>query len=349
MRRRNRFGSFVVAAVAAVGFLLSASPATAGNQELESVLGEIEWGDTKSEVLNKLKKQRLRKLRKRKDLKHDRVKMQRARKRAMQKHERVEETYTKLEGDDAGYRVSVIADEFTRDNNEALLKVKDEAAQRFYFFVDGAFYKLVVAYKEGHLEGVGFKSFVGQVAKKYGSPDKTKTREINGEKKMARALWKSPTTILKAKNQREFFGTFSLVFTDRQRIKQMKAENEQLGGSEKTSAQISNRVEDLKKGSKDDANADVVDDMVGEKVNLDMKRDAKLEEQGPEAKEAREGGDEEGGDEKVAGSQKSSGSQGSSSSGSQQESSDDDEDREFDNLGAGDDKEEEDDDELIVY
>lgn len=350
MRRPRRLGSLATAAVAALGLLVVCSPATAADQELESVLKNIDWGDSKEEVVKKLKKQKMKQLRQKDELKHDRVKMQQARKRAMDQIDRIKDSYTELDEDGGGYKVSVIANEFTRGNNEALLKADDKAAQRFYMFVDDSLYKLVVAYKENYLQGVDFKTFVGQVAGKYGSPDETKTREITGEDTMARAIWKSSTTVLKAKNQKEFFGTFSLVFSDRQRVEQMKANNKNFGGSDKSAADVSDRVNRLKEGSKKDANADVVDGMVGEEVNLDMKRDAKLEEQGPEAEEQRKSEEEEESEEKTA-QTGSTGSQGSGSTGSeQQQSSDDDKDREFDNLEADKKKDEGgDDDELIVY
>jgi len=351
MRRRHRLGTLVGAVLAVVGLLVLCSPATAADKSLESVLENVDWGDSKDEVLKKLKKQKMAKLRQKEELKHNRVKMQQARRRAMDEIDRIENSYTELDEGGGGYKVSVIANEFTRGNNEALLKVDDRAAQRFYMFVDGSLYKLVIAYKESYLQGVDFESFVGQVAGKYGSTDETESRDISGENTMARAIWKSSTTTLKAENQKEFFGTFSLVFSDRQRVKQMRANNENFGGSDKSAAEISDRVGRLKEGSDEDENADVVDGMVGEEVDLDMKRNAKLEEQGPEADEQRKTDDQQESSDQKAETGRSK-SQGSASAASQQQESSDEEekDREFDNLEA--DKKDDgggDDDELIVY
>jgi len=347
MARRTKLRSVLAVFVAAVALVFTVSPANAGDKELESVLGEVEWGDSRDEVLQKLKQEMLRELRQREDLEHNRVEMQEARERVMEKFDRIRESYEELDGENSGYRVSVVSDEFTRNNDEALLEVDDKAAQRFYFFSDGALFKLVVVYKESYLQGVGFERFVGQVGDKYGSADETETREINGEPTLARAIWRSPTTLLEAKNQREFFATYSLVFADRQRVEQMRAREGEFGGSGKSSAEVSNRVQKLKEGSENDQNADVVDEMVGEEVDLDMKRNAKLDEQGPEAEEAREGDDDgEGGKQEVA-DQGGGESTESGSSDSQRTGESSEEERDFDNLEA--DKEDEEDDELIVY
>ena len=191
-----------VATLIAVCFLLF--PATGfaekGKKDLDAVLGEIDWGDSRATVLKKMKQQMFAKLRKNKELRHDRVKMQQARKRMVEKYKRIKETYTPLSGDRTGYEVSVIAGEYTKNNGEALLKINDRVAQRFFLFLDGEFYKMVVAYRESYLNDVGIKAFVGQVAKKYGQPDGTDYGKVAGEKTLVEATWKDPTTILKAKN-----------------------------------------------------------------------------------------------------------------------------------------------------
>lgn len=337
-----------ILAFAALLFALPVGNAAAEeSSELKSALKNLDWGDSKSEVLEGLKKQKLGKLRERKDLRHDRVKMQRARKRAIEDFNRIKDSYTELKGDLTRYKVSVIADEFTKNNNEALLKIDDKVAQRFFFFADGSLYKMVVAYKQNYLDGVGFESFVGKVSNKYGRPDETNYGKVDGEKTLLDAVWTQGRTRLRAKNQKEFFGTYSMVFADKSRIDRMASKDKSFGGSDKDKAQISNRVESLKKDSGTDANEKIVDGMVGEDVEVDLSHgDKDLDEQGPTAnRDDKEGGSSD----KVA--DKSGGSSGESSA--QKKKKEEKEEskrskRDFSDVGSTKD-ENKDDDELIVY
>jgi hypothetical protein len=352
----TRSGSpLTVFAVAFVLCALTCVPSVAtANQSLDEVLGEIEWSDTRDEVLEKLKSQMFESMRQRADVQHNRVKLQEIRKRMVDKFEEIENSHTELEGEKTGYEVSVISGEYTKNNNESVLTVEDDAAQRYYFFVDGRFYKMVVAYRQSYLDGISFEGFIGQVSRKYGEPKNTTRREIAGEQTLARATWKGSKTLLHAKNKRELFGTFAMVFSDRQRIEKMKANDETIGGSDKNEAQVSDRVESLKEASGKDKNAEVVDGMLSDDVELDISHEQEgkdLDEQGPAGDASKT--DEEGKEEKQA-SKQTGDSTGGDSTGSSDQSSEDDreEDRDFSNISSESEKKDDsdkEDDELIIY
>ncbi len=245
-------------------------PAFAGEGGLAAPLGEIEWGDSKDEVLDKIKDQMLDELRKRDDLRRDRVAMQRARKRVIDKHRDVAESYEKLD-DNSGYEVSVIANEFNKNNGESMLRVKDRVASRYYFFVDGGFYKFVVAYNQDYLKDVGFESFIVQTAKKYGRPDDTAYGDIGGEEELKVARWMDKDTVLRVENKKEFFGTFKMVFADRNVLERMNAIEKTLTAESSGDEGISSEVEGLKDGPVEDQNANVVDGLVGD-VDVELNK-----------------------------------------------------------------------------
>jgi hypothetical protein len=251
---------------------LVAGPLPAASSGLSETLGEIEWGDSREQVLEKLKKRMLDTLDERQDLKHDRVKMQEARKRLLDRHERIAESYDRLEGKRTGYEVSVIAGEFTKNNDEALLKVNDEIAQRFYFFVDGHLYKKVVAYRQSAINGVAFPAFVKRVAAKYGRPDEANRQTIDGQEQLHSVHWKDDETLLRVEDAREFFGTFKMVFSDRSKVESLRASEGAFGGSDKTDEDVSARVQDLTtvSGSGPGDEENVVDSMIGESVEVDL-------------------------------------------------------------------------------
>ena len=274
---RLRFGSIIRWATA-LGCLVclvgggAPGEVRAASTQLSDTLGDIEWGDSRDEVLQKLKRRMLDALKERPDLKHDRVKMQEARKRALDRHERIVESFERLEGNKTGYEVSVIAGEFTKNNGESLLRVNDKMAQRFYFFVDGALYKKVVAYKQSAIEGVDFRPFIKKVAAKYGRPTEANSRTIDGEKQLHNVRWADGDTLLRVEDAREFFGTFKMVYSDRNTVESLRAAEGAFGGSEKSDQEVSARVQDLTDDSEpatgDEEN--VVDSMIGESVEVDL-------------------------------------------------------------------------------
>lgn len=253
---------------------LFAAPAMAdGGQDLSDVLGGIKWGDTRSEVLDKLKDQGMKDLRKDPKLKRDRVLLQRERKRLMDRMGTAEKSYTRLEGQSTGYEVSVIADEFSSNNGEAFIRVKDSVAQRFYFFLNNKFYKLVVAYNPSYLRRVGFESFVGSSVKKYGRPAVAEYDTIRGEEQLALVQWENPGTTLAVKNKKELFDTYTMSFADRQTVKRLQASGKSFGGSDKEGEEVSASVKSLMEDNDYDRNTNVVDNLVGDTaVNLNKGR-----------------------------------------------------------------------------
>lgn len=342
----SKFSLPVILVAAAVGLVTTLASVPAAQAEddkaLRSVLGEIEWGDSKDTVLDKLRQRMLDKLRKRKELRHDRVRMQRARKRVLDRFKVIKDSYTKLQGEQTGYAVSVIAGEFTKNNNESLLRIKDRVAQRFFFFKDGQFYKMVVAYKQNYLKNIGFEAFISQVARKYGRPEATDYTEIGGEEQMALARWEDDETILRVKNEKEFFGTYVMVFSDREKVEQLKAANEDFGGSDKDEAEVSSRVKDLAADSGSDENRDVVDSMLGESIEVELEdqqaaaKKAKEEEEKEKAEQEKKKGQTEKVAEKKDKKKESSGSKPKSGG----------KDRDFSDISADSDEE---DDQLIIY
>jgi len=252
----------------AVAVLAVAGIAWAASSDLDSVLGDVEWGDDKDAVVKKMKQQRIEALRNRRDLRHDRIALQKERKDVIEKFEKVNDSYTELKGEDTGYEVSVISGEFTKDAGEAIMKVSDNAAQRFYFFKDEKLYKLVVAYRNNRLDGVEFKDFLQRVISKYGEPDGVDRAKISGERQLARARWSGKKTNLEVRNERQFFGTFVMVFSDKQRVKELRAQDGDFGGEGKEEG-VSERVKALSSES-GGQNEDVVEGMIGEDIEVSL-------------------------------------------------------------------------------
>lgn len=335
---RTRFSSALGLVVLAV-FLI---PATA-TADLGEVLGEIEWGDSREEVLEKLREERLAELREDHSLRSNPARMQDARQRVLDQMRGVEDSYTELEGSSTGFEVSVVAEEFTPDNNESLLRIRDDVAQRFYMFLDGELYKLVVAYDQDYIEGVGFEAFVRQVSSQYGDPVSSE----QGDDGLEQAVWHSPEFELRVDDRRQYFGTFTMTFADRQLLEQLRADDRQFGGSNREDPGqrrngVSSRVSEVTTPSSESQNDNIVDQMVGEDVEVDLGSEEEEEEEGEETA-SRDDEEEEEEEEETATASAESSSEDSSSSEPEESSS---EEASSSSGGGGDD---DGDDDLVIY
>lgn len=268
--RRRILLSFMVMLGLTLSLVSNATAKPRSGSELAAVLGDVKWGDSKDEVLKKMKSQLMDEARKDEKIKRDPILLQKARKKALERYAEAEKSYKRLEGDNTGYEVSVIADEFSSNNGESFIRVKDKVAQRFYFFVDGAFYKLVVAYNGSYLRGTDFETFVATSARKYGRPTSAEYDDIRGEEQLALVTWEDPETALSVKNKKELFDTYTMAFTDRQTLKRLEASKRRVGGNDKDEAELSSAVQDLMVSSDVDTNRGVVDDLSGGKTNIDF-------------------------------------------------------------------------------
>lgn len=269
----------IVFGIVALGLIFVPQTALAG---IDSVLGEIEWGDTKDEVIQKLRTEKLAELREDRALRNDSVAMQRARQRTLDEIRRIEDSHTQLQGSRTGFEVSVVAGEFTSDNGESVMRVRDDIAQRYYFFLDGKLYKLVVAYEQDYISNVGFEAFLNQATQRYGRPNSTDYGKVLGEESVIQAVFKDDRSELRIDDRREFYGTFTMSFSDLVTAERLAELDREFGGSDRDDSQVSSRVQALQETSAVDPNAGVVDGLVGT-IEVDLGREEKKEEEAEES------------------------------------------------------------------
>ncbi|TXD39867.1 hypothetical protein FRC96_06240 [Lujinxingia vulgaris] len=250
--------------------LLAMSSQAAAEEGIAAMLGEIEWGDSRDEVVEKLREQMIQKVRDDESLRGDRVAMQRARQRALDRARGVEDSHTQLRGSRTGYEVSIISGEFKKDNNEELLRVRDEVAQRYYLFVDGKLYRVVVAYNSDYVENVGFETFLAQASRRYGRPISSDYGEVFGEEVLVRATWEDRDSELRVEDKREFFGTFAMIFSDRSMLSELRAANRLATGDQAQQAEVSDRVRALQRSEAVDRHAGAVDSLLGGDTTVDL-------------------------------------------------------------------------------
>ena len=124
--------------------------------------------------------------------------------------------YVQFAGGSTGYESSLISSEFVHSAGEAMVRVDDPNAQRYYFFRNDRLWKILVAYNTGISRDTPFTAFVRQARAKYGRPIEIESEEGAGSGQIiVAATWEDDLTRLIIEDRTEFFGALVMKFLDR--------------------------------------------------------------------------------------------------------------------------------------
>jgi len=237
-------------------------------QGLSAVLTTLDWGAPTTAVLAMLEGE----IEKRYDevlSKADTLEVDRILRRKNDELKTLRAALVRFDGQRTGFEASVIADDFRPGNGEAMIKVEDGAAQRYFFFKDEQLYKVLVIYSSNVARQLDFSGFIGQIEKKHGP---TLSREEDAKGAPTAATWEDTLTRLVAQD-RSLFGTYTMAFLDKQRGVQIEADRpaRQAALTPVPNAVADSMLDDImQEGGGSDTN--VVDSITGSdhKVNLNV-------------------------------------------------------------------------------
>jgi hypothetical protein len=243
--------------------------APAPKKGLSGILKTLDWGTSSLEVIKALEAEvearYAKSLEKADTLVIDKIMRK---KRAEKK--KVRKGLVRFDGRKTGYEASLISDDFRANNGEAMIRVDDGPAQRYYFFKDEQLYKVLVVYSTAVARRTKFPAFVSKAARKYGRPVKKETSKT--DKALTGAVWRDDQTELRVRD-RGLYGTYTMAFL--QAGRGVEIENARIpsadGAKAVVSAQSEGMIADIMGGG-DGASADVVDQLTGveHKVNLNL-------------------------------------------------------------------------------
>lgn len=276
MRMRRNLISALVGLLGLCAVLALANPVMAQEEApaqdggLASVLRGLEWTAPKKAVLTHFQKIEEEAFREASQEVRDPIAKERMRRKMLDTVKQIEESEIAFKGQRSGYEVSVIAGEFRDNNNESLIVVRDDNAQRYFMFADGRLWKLVIAYNPDYIQDIGFDAFVEQVTRKYGDPEDTKYSQ---EEYMTSATWRDEQTELRIEDKSDFFNTFTMVFADRKTAERMSKFQSAFGEGPKKKDKLASEIMDIQEDSSFGSdNEDVVDSILGSKVVVDLER-----------------------------------------------------------------------------
>ncbi len=230
----KRLAVGIVATILTVGLLASGADAQKkkkrGKPKAEAAptsaaispaLGKLKWGMSKDDVL-KLLVQKIRKTYRPRIAKtQDAMEEDRLRSEMLNKISRIRESFIRFDGQSTGWDIGFLRDEFTHNNDEAMLVTKDANSQNFYFFIGNRLWKLYKAFDIGVFEGKDFSQFAGAVHRKFG-PSKEKEGElVPGSGKRRWLEWQDDATRLRAVDQTSFYGFYCLVFEHKDTVEKL--------------------------------------------------------------------------------------------------------------------------------
>lgn len=230
MKRRS-FGFIAWLLVVLMAASVQASPKKKGrhkgkkrngvptSEAIAPAMGKLKWGMSQDEVVKfltaKIKEEYRPKVQKTRDpLEKDRLRNQ-----YIAEVKKVKDSYVEFDGRTSGWDVSFIRGEFTHNNDESMLVLRDDNSQNFYFFIDGRLWKWYKAFDAAVFPVKGFGQFSATVQKKFGEGKEANGDLGDGQRHYIE--WQDSDTHMRAVDETSFYGFYSLVFEEKSTVSKL--------------------------------------------------------------------------------------------------------------------------------
>jgi hypothetical protein len=190
----------------------------AANPKISTALGEVKWGMNEDAVLNVLIKNVHERYQPLIAKTKDPVEDDRLRVKERQDISDIKKSLVRFEGQTSGWDLGFLRDEFTHNNGESMLVVKDSNSQNFYFFIGGKLWKWYKAFDSNAFSGKEGGDFSAAVERKFGQGKQQDGELYPGAEKRQWIEWEDNNTRLRAIDQTSFYGFYCLVFEDKQTL-----------------------------------------------------------------------------------------------------------------------------------
>lgn len=235
--------------------------------EISKTLGDLRWGMNSADVKTYFEKQIRERYRPGIAKAPGAIEEDRLRTKMNNELEKLRRGYVRFNGQNTGWEVSFVGEEFTHNNGEALLVVADERSQVFYFFIGDRLWKRYIAFNADQFAGLSFADFQQRIEARYGPACRTQeTNEETGQTRVTGITWHDDTTLMRAVDNTQFYGVFCLSFAE-------KATNDNIAGlrrnPSKSPARRNAMIDSVTSGGATDGNSDVIDRLVGRRIGSD--------------------------------------------------------------------------------
>jgi len=183
--------------------------------KISEAMSGIKWGMSRDDLLKqsvtKIKEKYRPLIAKTKDA----VEEDRLRQEARQELDAIKKGTVDFDGRSTGWDVSFLKGEFTQNNNESMLVVRDGNSQNFYFFIEGKLWKWYKAFDAAVFPAGNFGVFAATLEKRFGAGKESEA----GKRKWLQ--WQDKATQLRAVDETDFYGFYCLVFEEKATVDQL--------------------------------------------------------------------------------------------------------------------------------
>jgi hypothetical protein len=191
------------------------------SEEIAPTLGTLKWGMSENDVLkmlvDKIRDHYKNLVSKTKDAVED----DRLRTTEREKVKNVRESLVRFDGQSTGWNLGFLQDEFTHNNGESMVVMKDSNSQNFYFFINGRLWKWYKALDVNLFAGKDFDQFSAAMQRKFGDGKQMQGELAPGSDKRQWVEWEDKTTRLRAVDQTAFYGFYCLVFEEKSTLNEL--------------------------------------------------------------------------------------------------------------------------------
>jgi hypothetical protein len=217
---RNSFG-ILLGFVVVVGFsahVFAERAEADGVNNIASAMEGVEWGWSHPKLIRHFTGRLQRLYRPVLNKATDALTEDRLRRQMNARISRIKNSYVEFRGQRTGWDTSLIRDQYTHNNGEAMVEVRELRAggqdpryTDYFFFMNGRLWRRFRAFNQDQFAGIAFETAAASFQRRFGT-----AREIRGANKALKALeWQDQTTSLRAIDNTEFFGVFCLVFSEK--------------------------------------------------------------------------------------------------------------------------------------
>lgn len=258
-------------------------PRPLGAESLEG----LAWGASHAQVIAHFEKLFWQRFTERKKSIRDPIEIERLRRRTEADVAGMRSRHVEFAPGSTAYRVSIIEEEFKTGTNEAVFRIDDAEAQRYYFFINDRLWKVFFAYSLAVARAQPFPSRREAFVRAHGpySAHKTATRKVDGAptEVISEVRWEDATDRLRLEDRSPFFGTYVLILTERtteDRIGELRGE---LPGADAAlglggDASVRSMVGEVEADDAPGGDEDIIDRIVGQRTEVDVVREMPISE-----------------------------------------------------------------------
>jgi hypothetical protein len=232
--------------------------------EISKAMGDLKWGASRDEVFQHFTGEIKEKYKPLMAKASGAIEEDKLRAKMRDELGRIRASVVEFNGEKSGADASFLKSEFTHHNNESMFTVSDDTSKNYYFFINGRLWKWYKAFEAAAFNGKSFDEFAAAIQERYGKAQVREGEVAPGMGKGRWLEWQDGQSRLRAVDNKQFYGFYSLVFEGKEtlgKLAQLRSHKE--APVAKTNALVDSVTSGGKEASPADNDSDVIDRITG--------------------------------------------------------------------------------------